>query len=111
MIKYIIPSLLLLLLGGCGSSDKEETSSSVAKTSNEKTDENTQKTSNEEIDIKVVKTPIIIEMQQNLSYSVYKGDELKKTSSNAKVTIVKDLQGSATTVVLIEGTAQITRAE
>ena len=51
------------------------------------------------------------DMQQNVSYSVYKGDELKKTSTDAKVSITKSLQGESTSVVLLEGTAQIIRAE
>jgi len=85
-MKYIIASLLVVLLAGCGGVSNDEAAS-------------------------VVTGQTVIDMQENVSYSVYKGDTLQKTSSDAKVSITKALQGDVTTVVLLEGTAQIIRAE
>ena len=88
MIKYIIPTLILLLLSGCGSSDNNVNDKNKAKVST------------------------VIDMQKDVKYSVYHGDELRKTSSDAVVSIEKATQGEkTTTVVLLEGTAQIIRAE
>ena len=81
-MKYILASLLLLLLVGCGA-ESENAGSAV----------------------------VSVEMQQNVSYSVHKGDELKKTSPDAKISIVKNLGDERTTMVLLEGSAQIIRAE
>ena len=93
-MKYIIASLLLVLLAGCGETSSKETGDDVKTSTQDETSSQT-----------------IVDMQQNVSYSVYKGDELKKTSTDAKVSITKSLQGESTSVVLLEGTAQIIRAE
>ena len=82
-MKYILTLLTLMLFLGCGDATDETTPAPAA---------------------------IIIEMEPNRSYIVYSGDLLEKTSDNAEVSITKTAQDDTTTVVLLVGTAQITRA-
>ena len=84
-MKYLLPLGLLLILTGCGSSDDTNTTPSQ-------------------------KEVTTIDMEINKSYNVFKGDKLIKTSTDAQVSIEKSLEGDTTTVTLLEGSAQITRA-
>jgi len=84
-MKYLLPLGLLLILTGCSSSDDTNTTPSQ-------------------------KEQTTINMEINKSYEVSKGDKLTKTSTDAQVSIEKSLQGDTTTVTLLQGTAQITRA-
>jgi len=80
-MKYLLSILTLLLFLGCG--------------------ESTESTST---------APTVVEMQLNKSYSVYRGDRVNKTSSDAQISITKSIQGDTTTVLLLLGSAQIVRA-
>ncbi|WP_345977649.1 hypothetical protein [Sulfurimonas sp. HSL3-7] len=50
---------------------------------------------------------VAIEMEPGKSYRVYRGDQLVKTSDDAKISIAKTIQENETVVVLLEGSAQI----
>jgi hypothetical protein len=50
-----------------------------------------------------------IEMELNRSYIVYTGDRLEKTSDDAQISMTKTAQDDTTTVVLLQGSAQIIR--
>jgi len=82
-MKYLLPLALLFAFVGC-SNESNTTSSQKEMTT--------------------------IDMEINKSYKVSKGDKLTKTSTDAQVSIEKSLQGDTTTVTLLQGTAQITRA-
>jgi len=86
-MKYIYTVVMMVLLSGCGgTSDEKRPAAQVEVESN------------------------VVEMELNHSYSVYEGDVLTKTSPNTKVSIVKVTQSDISTVTLLEGSAQITRA-
>ena len=80
-MKYILLSISIVFFIGCGDATEEAQVPSSS-----------------------------ITMQPNISYQVKKGDELKKTSSDAQVSITTSIQGSVTTVVLLEGSAEIVRS-
>ena len=82
-MKYLLTLLTLLLFIGCGETP-EETAAPVP-------------------------TVTIIEMEPNLSYTVYTGDRLEKTSDDAQISMTKTAQDDTTIVVLLEGSAQIIR--
>ena len=81
-MKSIILSIALLFFVGCSSDSAEESTEG----------------SN------------IIEMQQDQSYTVARGDRLEKTSDDAEVAITTNIQDNTTEVILLSGTAQIIRA-
>jgi len=81
-MKSIILSIALLLFVGCSSDSTEESTQG----------------SN------------IVEMQEDQSYTVARGDRLEKTSDDAEVAITTNIQDNTTEVVLLSGTAQIIRA-
>lgn len=81
MMKYIVTFLALVLFLGCGNTTEETASVSTAVT--------------------------VIEMVPDTNYTVYKGDRLEKSSVNTQVSITKNVQDDSTTVVLLEGSAQI----
>jgi len=81
-MKSIILSIALLFFVGCSSDNAEESTQG----------------SN------------IIEMQQEQSYTVARGDRLEKTSDDAEVAITTNIQDNTTEVILLSGTAQIIRA-
>jgi len=82
-MKYIYTLLLVALFTGCGGSSEDSSPQSSQS--------------------------VVIEMQLNQDYTVYKGDTLVKTSDDAKVSITKNTQEDISTVVLLEGTANIIR--
>jgi len=82
-MRYIYTLLLVALLTGCGSSSEESSPQSS--------------------------NSVVLEMQLNQSYTVYKGDTLVKTSEDAKVSITKNTQDDISTVILLEGSANIIR--
>lgn len=81
-MKYIY-LLLILLLTGCGeATNKTNTTEETA----------------------------AIEMEPNKSYSVYRGDQLVKTTDDTRISIARTVREDETIVVLLEGSAQIIRA-
>ncbi len=80
-MKYILTLLTLVLFLGCGDTAEETGSVSKAVT--------------------------VIEMVPDRNYTVYKGDRLEKTSDNTQISISKAAQDDSTTVVLLQGSAQI----
>jgi len=51
-----------------------------------------------------------IDMVIEKSYGVSKGDRVENASDDAEVKVVKNIEGDATSVTLIVGSAQLTRA-
>ena len=84
-MRSIILSLALLLFVGCSSDSTEESTP-------------------------VQQSATVIEMQPEQSYTVAPGDRLEKTSEDAEVSITTNIQDNTTEVVLLNGTAQIIRA-
>jgi len=82
-MKYIYSALLLLLLQGCGSSEDSSARAQQA--------------------------VVVIEMEIDTNYTVYKGDKVVKTSSDAQISILKNAQDDTSTVALIQGSANIIR--
>jgi len=82
-MKYIYATLILILLAGCG---------------------NTSDTS-----VPLTQESSTLKMIIGQEYSVKKGDKLVKTSTDAKVSIVKNIQDDSSTVILLEGSANIIR--
>lgn len=81
-MKYIY-LLLILLLTGCGeATNKTNTTEETA----------------------------AIEMEPNKNYSVYRGDQLVKTTDDTRISIARTVREDETIVVLLEGSAQIIRA-
>ena len=83
-MKYIYTALLLLLIQGCGDADK---SSTIVKQD----------------------AAVVIVMQNAISYTVYKGDKIVKTSDDAQVSILKNTQDDTSAVSLLQGSANIIR--
>jgi len=86
-MRYIFTIITLLFLVGCGgeeSSQNEQTSTP--------------------------KNAVVIDMELDKSYSVFKGDRLEKTEPDTEISIKKETQGEATSVKLLKGSATITRA-
>ena len=84
-MKYIFTLLTLLLFLGC-SDTANETQQQEAVTTN------------------------VIEMEQDRSYTVNKGDRLDRTSEPTEISIDRNIQDDTTTVILLSGSAQIIRA-
>ena len=82
-MKYLF-TLITLLFVGCGDATESDYDS-------------TPRTSNS------------IDMVINKSYSVSQGDHIENASSDAQVKVVKDIEGDATSVTLLAGSAQLIR--
>ncbi len=82
-MKYLL-TLAALLFIGCG--DAQETPQAAAISS-------------------------ATEMVVNKSYTVYPGDHVDKTSAETKLKITKSIEGDTTTVILLDGSAELTRAQ
>ncbi len=82
-MKYLL-TLAALLFIGCG--DTQETPQAAASSS-------------------------ATEMVVNKSYTVYPGDHVDKMSADTQLKITKSIEGETTTVILLEGSAKLTRAQ
>ena len=51
-----------------------------------------------------------IDMVLNKSYNVSTGDRVEKKSSDAQVEIIEDIEDEVTSVTLVQGSAQLIRA-
>ncbi len=85
-MKFLYPFIALLFIG-CG--DAVDTTSERPST---------------------IQQSAAIDMVINQPYSVNKGDYVGNQSTDAQVKIIKDVEGEATSVTLIQGSAQLIRA-
>ncbi len=83
-MKYLF-ILVTLLIVGCGDAENSNNSTPVTQAST------------------------TIDMVINKSYSVSTGDRVTNASADAEVKVVKDIEGEATEVTLLTGSAQLIR--